>query len=145
MNQLCDAILETIDWKGNYFGENQFEVYAVVQSGVEIGFFEYHTDQTNLDEQGIPHFRGCVSLTQDYYIEEQLQVVMPHKPTNLRHLYTDFERLQTARLKDEDDRKVLRQDAKVYTTPCFFDLNKHQEEINFLFQHMVHNEPRSSW
>jgi hypothetical protein len=143
LNQLCDAILETIDWKGNKFGEDQFEVYALVQSGVEIGFFEYHSDQSILDEENIPHFRGCVSLSQDYFIKGQFQVVMRDKPTDLRNLYTDFERLKTARLKDED-KKELRQDAYDYTTPCFFDLNKHQEEIHFLFQHMLHNVPRSS-
>lgn len=144
LNQLSNAIVETIDCKGNEFGGDLFEVYAVVQSGVEIGFFEFHSDQSNLDEEDIPHYRGCVSLTQDYFIQGQLHMVMPHKPTDLRNLYTDFERLRTEDLTDQD-KKEVRKDAELYTTPCFFDLNKHQKEINFLFQYMLYNPPRSSW
>lgn len=136
LNQLCDAILETIDSKGNS-GESEFEVYAVVLSGLEIRFFEYHSDQSNLDEECIPHFRGCVSLTEDYFINGVHQVVLHNKPQDLENLFFD-----SGRLRKETS---VREEAKAYKTPCFFNLNKHQEEIHFLFQHMEKNKPRSSW
>lgn len=33
-------------------------VFAVVQCGSKVGLFDYHNDQSNLDEENIPHFRG---------------------------------------------------------------------------------------
>lgn len=60
--QLCDALLETVDMKGNA-NDNQFEIFAVVQAGLDIGFFEYHSDESNLDEENIPHFRGSPKIT----------------------------------------------------------------------------------
>lgn len=53
LTQLCESLEETIDTKGNTFN-SEFEVFAVVQAGLEIEFFEFHTDQSNLDEENIP-------------------------------------------------------------------------------------------
>jgi len=58
LDQVVNEIEETL--------QSQMEVYVVVQRGTKIGFFEYHNDVSNLDEEGISHFKGCVSLTQDY-------------------------------------------------------------------------------
>jgi len=134
--QLCNSIEETVDSKG-YTHDDEFEIFAVVQSGLDIGFFEYHLDQTNLDEENIPHFRGCVSLTQDYMIKEELQVVMTNKPNDLKPLYFNF-----SKLKKETE---LRLEAEKYPIPCIFNLDKHQREIHDLFCHMAANNPRSSW
>ena len=138
LNQICESILETVDKKGNALGtESEFEVYAVVQNGVEIGFFEFHSDADNLDEEDIPHFRGCVSLTQDYSINGKLEVVLPDKPEELELLFSDSSRLRkTSNVRDE---------AKDYNIPCFFNLNRHETEIHFLFQHMANKKPRTSW
>ena len=134
--QLCESLEETIDTKGNTF-DSQFEVFAVVQAGLEIGFFEFHMDQSNLDEENIPHFRGCVSLTQDYPINDVLQVPIPSKPNDLKKLFFDYDKLR----KETD----IRLDANEYSTPCIFNLEKHQQQIHDIFQHMARNEPRSSW
>ena len=86
--QLCESIEETIDEKGNTF-KNQFEVFLVVQQGFFIGFFEFHMDQSNLDEEDIPHFRGCVSLTQDY---KGVSPVMAQKPNDMEKLYFNYDK-----------------------------------------------------
>lgn len=46
----------------------------------EIGFFEYHNNVSNLDEENIPH---CVSLTQYYKIEGKDTHVLLNKPNDL--------------------------------------------------------------
>ena len=98
--QLCDAIAETIDTKGNTpSDEDQFEVFAVVQCGLNIAFFEYHQDQSNLDEDEIPHFRGCVSLTQGNNLDGEYQCPMKQLPQGMKPLYHNYERLR----KEEDD------------------------------------------
>jgi len=134
--QLCDALLETVDMKGNA-NDNQFEIFAVVQAGLDIGFFEYHSDESNLDEENIPHFRGCVSLTQDYTINGTMTRVLPNKPNDLKNLFHDFQNLRMD--------TTTRQGANEYKIPCIFNIEKHQKEIHFLFQHMENNSARSSW
>lgn len=66
LNQLVKSILEINDAEGDDTG---FAVFAVVIAATEIGFFEYHTNANNLYEEGIPNFRGCVSLTYDYSVD----------------------------------------------------------------------------
>ncbi len=134
--QLCKALQFTLDTKG-YTYPGEFEVFAVVQCGLQIGFFEFHSDQSNLDEEGIPHFQGCVSLTQDYEIKGKISAVMDNKPNDLEELYTNYDKLR----KQTSERA----DAKEYHTPCFFHLEKHQQQVHNLFQYMEMNEPRSSW
>jgi hypothetical protein len=134
--QLCESLEETIDTKGNIHN-SEFEIFAVVQSGLDIGFFEFHMDESNLDEEGIPHFRGCVSLTEDYLINGVLQVPIPNKPNDLKNLFLNYDKLRKE--------TPVRSDAKKYTTPCIFNLEKHQQLVHDIFQHMANHEPRSSW
>jgi hypothetical protein len=136
LNQLRNSLEETLDTKGNTY-KDEFEIFAVVQSGLDIGFFEFHEDQSNLDEEDIPHFLGCVSLTQDYKIKGVDQVVIPNKPNDLLPLYHNF-----SKLRKETD---VRLDAKEYNTPCIYNLDKHQKEINDIFCYMESHKPRSTW
>lgn len=48
------------------------ECFVVVQKGLDIGFFEYHARQEDLEEEGIPNFRGCVSLTQIFSTDQDM-------------------------------------------------------------------------
>jgi len=134
--QLSDSLKETIENMGHDH-PYQYEIFAVVQSGLDIGFFEYHLDESNLDEEGIPHFRGCVSLTYDYYVKGRQQVPIQNKPNDLKNLFFDFDKLK----KNTD----IRSDAKNYPIPCIFNLENHSQEINAIFQYMEKNMPRSSW
>lgn len=116
--------------------EHTIETYDVVQRGTKIAFFEYHNDVSNLDEEEIPHFKGCISLTQSYIIEDTIQEVLEHKPIGLLPLYHDYKHLR----KDTETRK----EALEYTPLCVLDLDNHEKEINFLFHYMANHEPRSS-
>ena len=138
LDQLTKAIIETTDEKGNA-DESAFEVYAVVQCGLKIAFFEYHSDEGILDEQGIPHFRGCVSLTQDYKIKGQDAIAIENKfiPNDLERLFFNADKLK--------NETPIRRDAKDYPTPCVFDLIKHEKEVHAVFQYMESHVPRSSW
>ena len=46
------------------------ECFVVVQRGLDIGFFEYHARQEDLED--IPNFRGCVSLIQAFVTDEDM-------------------------------------------------------------------------
>ena len=46
--QTTAAIYETVDKKGNQTEKENFEVFLVVQRAMDIAFFGYHTDTTNL-------------------------------------------------------------------------------------------------
>lgn len=81
LDQLANSIEESID------SQQIFEVYAVVQAGLKIGFFEFHSDQSNLDEEGIPHFRGFVSLTQHYWIGDEEKIIMEDIPNEVEKLF----------------------------------------------------------
>jgi len=59
LNQAVKDIQQTMDESGKNY--DIFEVSVIVQRGLVIRFFEYHNDESNLDEEEIYHFRGCVS------------------------------------------------------------------------------------
>lgn len=136
LDQLRRAITQTVDDKGST-SDSDFEVYAVVQCGLKIAFFELHSDESNLDDEGIPHFRGCVSLTQAYRIGGHVAYAATSIPNDLERLYFDSKRLECDTL--------TRKKANAYTTPCIYDLRKHETDINELFQYIERNPPRSSW
>lgn len=126
--QVLDEIAETM--------QHTIEAYIVIQRGTKIGFFEYHNDVSNLDEEQIPHFRGCVSLTQTYTIDGNNTMVLNDVPNDLDLLYHNYQRLRK--------QTSLRHEAAQYDERCVFDLDIHEREINFLFHHMVNKPPRSS-
>ena len=74
--------------------EDSIETYVVVQRGTNIGFFEYHKYISNLDDKKIHHFKGCVSLTQSYPVDEIEQFVINQVPKDLDPLYYDSEKLR---------------------------------------------------
>lgn len=91
-----------------------------------------------LDEKGIPHFKGCISLTQTYEIKGEEKRVLDNTPNDLENLYHNYDNMR----KKTD----LREETKEYKEPCVFDIGepKHEEYIDFLFHHMANNQPRSS-
>ena len=52
----------------NYWVKRQkrYEIFVVIVRKPNIGFFEYHADVTNQDEDKIDNFRGAISLTRSY-------------------------------------------------------------------------------
>lgn len=130
-----DAVAQVVSEIANTM-ESKMEAYVVVQHGTKIAFFEYHNDVSNLDEEDIPHFKGCVSLTQSYLIGEEYSSVINNLPDDLDKLYHNYRRLK--------NKTEIRTEAALYDIPCVFDIDKHEYWINFLFHPMVNNEQRSS-
>jgi hypothetical protein len=110
LTQLANSIEQTID------SQQTFEVYAVVQVGLEIGFFELHSDRSNLDEEEIPHFRGCIFLTQHYWIGNEENVIMEDLHDDVDKLYFNAESLKI--------NPEMRREAEEYPIPCIFDIEK---------------------
>ena len=120
--------------------EDQIEIYIVVMCGTRIGFFEYHNDQSNLDSERIPHYRGCISVTDTYRISGILTPGILN-PRSLRLGRLDYGR--TSRLRNQA-RIQMRNEAEEYQMPCIFDATRHINEIDAIFRHMASNPPRSS-
>jgi len=131
VEQTINAVVETMDQQGQV--DHAYDVFLVVQRGLDIAFFEYHSDVSNLEEQDTSNFRGCTSFTQACGGSDP--VITP--PDNLKRLFFATDRL---RLDTE-----IRQDAKAYVIPCVFNLQEHEKEISFLFQHLARGEPRPSF
>ena len=141
LEQLKKAVSNTISSEGDKSADDPkpdvYEVYLVVQSGFHIGFFEYHADESNLDEEDIAHFKGCVSLTQEYKIGGRMTCPITNTPGDLKKLLFNTDGLR----KGTD----LRSEAKEYPTPCIYDIRLHHNEICQIFSYMANNDPRSSW
>lgn len=136
LNQAISGLIQTMDETGNQ-RDNMFELYVIVQRGVNIGFFEYHNDVSNLEEEGIKNFRGCVSLTQD---QTNGTAIIPDTTHGLKRLMFDDGNLRST----NDEEKRLRNEAKGYNIPCIFNLNLHAYEIDSMMTHILKNPPRSS-
>lgn len=139
--QLIASIDNTLSEEG--YALSRFETFAVVMCGEKIGFFEYHQDRDNLDEEGIAHFEGMVSLTTSYDLGGIPSRIMDDRdiPTDLEKLYHNTAKLQT--LQDPEQQKI-REEAKLYQTPCILNITKHTKEIEYLLNQMENNKARSS-
>jgi hypothetical protein len=145
LNQTVEDIAFTMDHWGSKTKEmNRFEAFVIVQRGLDIGFFEYYNGADDLRENGIPHFRGCVSLTQDtpeYRTGENKPAVVPSTTPGLKTLMFDDERLRSS---TDPSVENIRKDAWGYPTPCIFNINEHEYEINLMMSHMLAKKPRES-
>jgi hypothetical protein len=141
--QLKLSIEQTVSEMGYGTNASRFEVFAVVMSGERIGFFEYHHDESNLDEEGIPNFEGFVSLTESYEINDTPSTILDNGdiPVDLEYLYHDFDRLRTLA---DPAQQGIRDNAREYSRPCIFNIGKHAKEVEYLFNHIESNVPRSS-
>lgn len=138
LDQAVKDIAMTMDIQGNTDGE-PYEIFIIVQRGLDIGFFEYHNDVSNLEEDDIDNLRGCVSLTQDQ--DNGLAVISRNIPGLKELMYND------ENLKGVKDQNIeqMRKEAKKYSIPCIFDLNQHEDEINIMIHHILTNLPRSTY
>jgi hypothetical protein len=133
-DRLEKALLQTTEGLHDWMDDSGFiDVYVVVQRGLKIAFFEFHSNSDDV-KKVVPSVYGCTSLTQSFLLEGIEQKVMDTIPDDLELLYHDAERL----VNFGDKRK----EALEYKIPCVFDLDKHEREIDFLFYHMSHKPPR---
>lgn len=146
------------------------ECFVVVQRGLDIGFFEYHARQEDLEYYDIPNFRGCVSLTQVFFTEQDMpfdEVDVMNQPPYNQMVEID-QSLQRLVKFDHEHRRVIvpttpeglkqlsfgkysgndtdllqiRDDARLYTIPCVLNIEQHQELVDYLFHYMSLQTPR---
>ena len=129
LSQLVLEIAETF--------ETVMNVFVVVQCGTKIGFFDYHNDVSNLDEENIPHFRGCLSLTERFGEGNQPFSALP---IDLEPLRYDVPACMT-----DQNRIDIRGDAEDYQVPCIFDIHRHGAFVDYFFNFISLNAPRSFW
>ena len=141
LTQLKSSIENTLAEQG--FSESRFEAFAVVMCGPRIGFFEYHQDTSDLEEENICNFDGMVSLTTSYKLDGKMTRIIDERdiPSDLEILYHNSSKLRG--LKDPDQQRI-RDQAKLYEVPCIFNIERHAKEIEYLFNHMAKEKPRSS-
>ena len=146
------------------------ECFVVVQRGLDIGFFEFHARQEDLEEKGIPNFRGCVSLTQVFrtdedmpYTDEDLMLIQDYDPMDkidqsLKQLVNfddeyrrvivsttleGLKQLSFGNYSGKDTELLrIRDDARLYTSPCVLNIEQHQVLIDYLFHYMSLQTPR---
>ena len=139
--------------------------------GLEIGLFEYHARQEDLEV--IPNFRGCVSLSQVFATDEDMpytdEDIMSNEHT---HNYDLMDKINLSLKRnvqfDDEYRRVIvpttfeglkvlcfgnysgndtdllriRDDARLYTVPCVLNIEKHAVLIDYLFHYMSLQTPR---
>jgi hypothetical protein len=166
LDQVTKHIQKTIE-EGHHTVK---ECFIVVQRGLDIGFFEYHARHEDLQEKDIPNFRSCVSLTQVFdtdedmpFTEGDLEIMGYHNPMKKIHLSLhqhvefnkEYQRIilpaQVSGLKElsfgkykgnNQDLRKIHEEAKSYSVPCVFNIEKHQEFIDYLFYYMSVQTPR---
>ncbi len=130
INQLCDYTNE----------KGWIEMFVIVQRGMEIGFFEYLSYTSMMDESDITHFKGCVPLTYHHEdlsgnvgAESALEQFIASLPdTVMPLLYGHPGRKSTDSTAEADE----------IDTPCVFNLETHKYEIDFLFHYIATQSPR---
>lgn len=126
-----DAVAQVVKEIGEMM-EKIVECFVIVQCGTRIAFFDYHNDQSEMDFEGISHFRGLVSLTKDF----RGKIAMQNKPDDLLPIYHNTSRLRS--------QTKVREEASEYEEECVFDLTKHKDHIDFLFDYVSCNRARDS-
>ena len=129
ISQLCDKT------------DGSIEMFVIVQRGMEIGFFEYLSYTSMMDEAGILQFASCVPLT---YVHKDLIFRKDEAKDAIMQL--------KARLPDSVQTLVYGQSGRRSTdslaradeidTPCVFNLKMQKDEIDFLFHYIATQKPR---
>lgn len=118
MEQVADAMVAQADKQ-----DTSFSFFAIVQSGLEIAFFEYYNYRDVLDEDEVAHYKGLIPLTQE--------VPLAVKQKESKEL-VEIIRALPRTLKDTPEHKV----------PYIFNLEQHAEHIDKMFKYMKNNKQR---
>ena len=140
-DRMEDALHQTVEHIAVTMDENKYyEVFVIIQRGVDIGFFEYHNDRSNLrtghKKTDTRHFEGCVSLTQDTHTGLAV-VSLATAPPGIKPLFHDEQKLHKI--------NRTRKRAKKYKYDCIFNIINHRDEINKMLHHISCNIPRPSY
>lgn len=129
------ALKQTVFGLSSYMDDKEsIDVYIVIIRHTKIGFFEFHGNTEDVGST-VESLWGCTSLTQPLILDKRKEIIMQNVPNDLLPVYYDLEKLKT-------ESKTRRQ-AREYTIPCVFDLERHGQQIDFLFHYMSTHKPRA--
>ncbi|KAF7908972.1 hypothetical protein EAE99_011587 [Botrytis elliptica] len=146
--QLIQALKPRVDNLETRQDGLYYQMFYMVARGPLVAFFSYYSDiyHNILDRQQIPHFRGCVSITETHDHMDQANfsrgILSPAEiPRDLLRL--NFDDPKDTRLT-KPDMLQLRADAEKYTTPCVFNIGdrSHREAVDKILFYISQNAPR---
>jgi hypothetical protein len=134
LKQLVDTIHETVENMGYTLGED-LAMFLVVIRGRKIGFFEYHNliPLKNGSYEDTPTMYGCTSLLGS--CQEKGPVIVVQGASKI---FYDADKLKGAKGEEE-----IRELAANYKVDSVLDLEKHEKEIQYLYNWIAGNQPRN--
>jgi hypothetical protein len=148
MGQLSESVTETLSSCLYGSSEAVYKVYAYVQRGQHAAIFEYHSNASDLTEEGVPNVVGFVPLTLPYYLTSRQKVKSvypaPYPPPEGLLLLSDtvganFDPYSGAHALE-------RREGIVFNEPCVFDITSrsHRRHLLNLLKWSTEYEPRPS-
>lgn len=147
LNQLIDTLKEGMDAQDSRGDSFYYQMFYMVARGPKVAIFSYYSEVYHpiLDRLQIPHFRGCVSVTEAHdHIDQSAYgqaILLPHEiPNDLQRLNLD----DTGSNLSNPISIQLREDAQNYTTPCVFDMAElnHREAFDKILFYISRYAPR---
>jgi hypothetical protein len=135
--QAANAITQLCD-----FNEGWIETFVIVQRGMEIGFFEFLSYTSMMEQAGITHFKSCVPLT---CLHEKLLFGYDGAKSEIEQFSAGLPNTVMPLIYGHPGRKSTDSmaEADEIDTPCVFNLEIHKYEIEFVFHYIATQSPRS--
>ncbi|TGO81269.1 hypothetical protein BPOR_1237g00010 [Botrytis porri] len=146
--QLIQALKPRADKRDTKPDRHYYQMFYMVARGPLVAFFSYYSDiyHNILDRQQIPHFRGCVSITETHDHMDQANFsrgILSPADIPLDLLRLNYDDPKHTRIT-KPDMLQLRADAENYTTPCVFNIGdrSHREAVDKILFYISQNTPR---
>lgn len=125
--------------------EGTISCFIITVCGMKIGFFEFH-NLSEFDDENVPNFESCISLTDDCEGRVTKVVDISQVPQD-GDVYTNQSTIQTLEQGQDTSmpqeyRGSIQKGTSKYTHPCVFDIRYHEDAINRMFHFVLTNEPR---
>lgn len=148
MGQLLESVTESLSSCLYDSSEAVYKVYAYVQRGQHAAIFEYHSNASDLTEEGVPNVEGFVPLTLPYYLTSRrgVESVYPAPYPPPEGLLRLSETVGANFDLDSGSHALVRGEGIAFNEPCVFDIEflSHRRTILDILEWSKENEPRPS-
>lgn len=151
MGQLSASVTETLSEYLNGSSEAVYKVYAYVQRGQHAAIFEYHSNASDLTEEGVNNVEGFVLLTLPYYLRSKQNVKTvypaPYSPPPLPEGLLLLSNTVGAGFNaNSGDHSLVMSAGIGFEEPCVFDITNrtHRRHLLQLMEWTRGNDPRPS-
>jgi hypothetical protein len=134
LDQVCDTILTSVD-----FACPNFSVYVIAIKGINIGFFQFYSFASLLDEYDIPHYRGFMPLNQLISARQYMDI-------NKTYSLIDYLKYLKKYSMETNPDKLIElgvESTENIRFPHIWNLlnEEHESHVHDLFVHMANNKP----